>query len=128
MKQLLINIDEFELNRLKRTAKDNGKTVSEYLRGLIREDYKKKEDLPHEQLKEMIVVSAQKQLEELNTMHTDLKVVFKQLLESTAIVKKSYSMQLANAARIDGFIEKALYPVFPEIAKDALQIQKKYEQ
>lgn len=128
MKQLLINIDEFELNRLKRTAKNEGKNVSEYLRGLIREDYKKREDLPHEQLKELLVVSAQKQIEELNVMHTDLKVIFKQLLEATATVKKSYSVQLANAARIDGFIEKTLYPVFPDIAKDALQIQKKYEQ
>jgi len=127
MANLHIKIDDFLMNRLKRTAKDNNKNVSDYVRDLIAEDSRKSEDLPHEQLKEILIVSAQKQIEELNLMHTDLKVVFKKLMEATATVQKSYSVQLANAARIDGFIEDILYPVFPEVAKDALQVQKKYE-
>ena len=127
MANLHIKLDDFLMNRLKRTAKENNKNVSDYVRDLIAEDSKKSEDLPHEQLKELLVVSTQKQLEELSIMHTDLKVIFKQLLEATTTVKKSYSVQLANAARIEGFAEKTLYPVFPEIAKEALQIRNKIE-
>lgn len=127
MKRMEILIEENEYLRLQRKVKNENTTLSDYVRKLIAEDRKKLEDLPHEQLKELLVVSTQKQLEELNIMHTDLKVIFKQLLEATTTVKKSYSVQLANAARIEGFAEKTLYPVFPEIAKEAVQIRKKIE-
>jgi hypothetical protein len=128
MKQLLININELELKRLKQTAQENGKNVSEYLRGLIREDYKKTEDLPHEQLKEMIAVSAKKQANELDLMRSDIKVLFRELLEIKTTVKKSYAIQIANISRSEEFLDDIITPVYPEIAAEAIAIRKKIDQ
>lgn len=136
MKRIEFQVDELTYRRLTKTCKETGKTMSNFLREIIQNNFKKADDTPIMNLIQILLkMEAQRKLDN-EALRGDLKTIFQQTKVTDVKAqtvsnfvksikddsKRILAIQRSNLIMNDKLAEvvKSYYPI---VVKEALEIR-----